>query len=171
MNLNKTIDLLGSMQTLLAVLGQLPAAQRVFVLGTMKCNGLDHELLSRQVVKAKHALQAIPQGNFEPMTTISCSHVPPSVRVALLNDGQDVQTWGLPVYTNEFGAFIGIVKACVPSDRAPASLKAIYEWAAAIDICWVKLDVDAAPVNGLPMYGDSDDEQAVLQVEDAITTG
>lgn len=57
MNLNKTIDLLGSLQSVLAVLAQLPASHRAFVRETLRCNGIDPDLLARQAVKCKHQLQ------------------------------------------------------------------------------------------------------------------
>ena len=154
MNLENTINLLGQLQTILGVLNQLPDECRKTTLGTLASNGLDVRLITRNAVKAKHGLQEIPRENFEPLVAISTAHLPLSVRETI-ND-KCTHNWGTVLYDNEFGAFLAITQEMVPTEAAPAAVKAIYTWAADRGICWVKFDADAASVAGLPCYGDGD---------------
>lgn len=156
MNLEKTITLLGQLQTILSVLDQLPDDCRKTVLGTLASNGLDLGLITRNAVKAKHGLQEIPKDNFEPLVAISCTHLPLSVREAIAE--QRTHNWGTVLYDNDYGAFMAIIESMAPTDTAPAAMKMIYAWAAERGISWVKFDADAAPVLGLPCYGDGDEQ-------------
>lgn len=156
MNLEKTITLLGQLQTILAVLDQLPDDCRKTVLGTLASNGLDAGLIARNAVKTKHGLQEIPKDNFEPLVAISTTHLPLSVRDAIAE--QRTRNWGTVLYDNEFGAFMAIIETMVPTDAAPAAMKTIYAWAAERGISWVKFDADAPSVAGLPSYGDGDEQ-------------
>lgn len=155
MNLEKTINLLGSLQTLLSVLTQLPEAHREFVARTLRNNGVDAHQLARDVVKTKHSLQDLPLQGFEALVSVSTDHLLPEIREALLlADDKTRLCWHLPVYVSGYGAFIRIVKESPPSEHAPACLQEIYAWAVELGLCWVRLDRCAALVNELPVYVD-----------------
>lgn len=154
MNLEKITALLGQLQTVLAVLDQLPMDCRKTVLATLASNGLDVGLITRNAVKAKHSLQSIPQANFEPLASISSTHLAMSVREALSNDS--CHKWGLVLYTNEYGAFLAVIEGMKPDKSAPTSLVQAYEWARERGIQWIKFDSDAPEVAGLPCYEDGD---------------
>lgn len=156
MNLEKTITLLGQLQTILSVLEQLPDDCRKTVLGTLASNGLDAGLIARNAVKTKHGLQAVPKVNFSTLADISTTHLAMSVREAINNDV--CHKWGVVLYTNEYGAFMAIIDGMKPNHSAPQSLVQVYEWASDRGFGWVKFDRDTHEVKGLPCYGDGDEQ-------------
>lgn len=154
MNLEKITALLGQLQTMVAVLDQLPGDCRKTVMATLASNGLDVGLIARNAVKAKHSLQSIPKANFEPLAAISSTHLAMSVREAISND--TCHKWGVVLYTNEYGAFLAIIDGMQPDKCAPKSLVQAYEWAQERGIQWIKFDPSCPEVAGLPCYEDSD---------------
>lgn len=154
MNLEKIAALLGQLQTIVSVIDQLPPDCHKTVMGTLAANGLDVALIVRNAVKAKHSLQAIPNGNFEPLVAISTTHLPVSVREAI--DAQMAADWSVVIYPNENGAFMAVVESFRPADTAPASIKDAYAWAVDRGIKWIKFDADAPQVSDLPCYGDGE---------------
>lgn len=154
MNIEKITALLGQLQTVIAVLEQLPADSRKTVLATLASNGLDVGLIARNAVKAKHGLQSIPKVNFQTLANISTTHLAMSVREAINNDV--CHKWGVVLYTNEYGAFMAIIEGMKPNKSAPESLVQTYEWALDRGFEWVKFDRDALEVAGLPCYEDGD---------------
>lgn len=154
MNLEKIIALLGQLQTVIAVLKQLPAESRKTVLATLTSNGLDVGLIARNVVKAKHNLQSIPNDNFEPLAAISSTHLAMSVREAISNDV--CHKWGVVLYTNEYGAFMAVIDGMQPDKSAHKSITRAYEWARERGLQWIKFDPSAPEVAGLPCYEDGD---------------
>ena len=75
MNITRIINVVGQLQSLLAVLDQLPPATQREVVGTLKSNGIDPALLAKQAVLTKHTLQAMPAETFVPMLRISALHL------------------------------------------------------------------------------------------------
>jgi hypothetical protein len=166
MNLENTMNLLGTLQTMLAVLKQLPDGTRQSVLGTMRSNGIDPERVSKHVVKCKHALQAIPAANFEPMAAIAAGHLEHSARVAILNEPLIADGWGAVLYANDYGAFLHVDASAPPSHGVPQSLRDLHAWGVEAGLCWIKLDRDAAPIASLNRYDDIQDVRAVLASSD-----
>lgn len=154
MNLNKISCLLGSLHTLIDVLGQLPKDVRQLVVSTLSANGLNVKTLANNAVKCKHTVQAIPSDNFETLVAISTAHLDLQARQRLDTVAFKgvVSIWGVSLYPNDYGAFVCTGIESVPDESAPASIKAIFAWAKERGIQWVKLDCDASPVSDLLQY-------------------
>lgn len=83
------------------------------------------------------------QRHSEPMLAISIEHLSPQTREALASDALSI-----PAYPNEYGGFIH-VGMTIPTEP---ELAAIFEAVRRIDVVWIKFDVDADLVEGLPTF-------------------
>lgn len=154
MNLEKITTLIGQLQTMLSVLDQLPPDVRKTVMGTLLANGLDARLITRNAVKEKQNLMAIPQESFEPLVTLSPEHLTQSVRDAI--DSDVCHKWGIVFYVNEYGAFMAVDADMPPEAHAPKSIKDVHAWASELGIQWIKFDADARHSAALPRYEDGE---------------
>lgn len=79
----------------------------------------------------------------EPLLAISIEHLSPQTRQALASDALSI-----PAYPNDYGGFIHVGMS-IPTEP---ELAAIFEAVRGIDAVWIKFDVDAARVEGLPTF-------------------
>lgn len=90
----------------------------------------------------------------ETLAVISICHLSPETRRKLADDSLSVNA-----YPNDYGGFIyvGDPGYAVPTEP---DLAAIFDVAARARIVWLKVDCDAAIVDGLRVYADLDEENA-----------
>ncbi len=86
----------------------------------------------------------------EPLVALSISHLTATTRQKLANDDLSVN-----VYPNDYGGFVyvGAPPYTVPAETDMAM---IFEAARLAGIVWLKFDSDAAIVDGLPIFEDTD---------------
>lgn len=82
----------------------------------------------------------------EPLASLSISHLSPSTRLKLADDGLSVNA-----YPTDCG---GVIYVGAPCYRMPteADLAVIFEVAEQAGIAWLKFDSDAAVIDGLPVF-------------------
>ncbi len=151
MNIEKIINVIGQLQTLLAVLGQLPTHVHREVTGTLKSNGIDPALLTRHAVRTKHSLQAMPGGTFAPMLCISASHLHIGT-LNLLLEGSPPASWGLEARLTPWGALINIAAASAYDATMPADVHDMKAWAADVGVSWVLMHAEHPVVSALQQY-------------------
>ena len=86
----------------------------------------------------------------EPLAALSITHLTPSTRQKLAANDLSVNA-----YPNEYGGFVyvGAPRYSVPAE---ADLATIFEVAENAGIVWLKFDSDAAIVDGLPIFEETD---------------
>ncbi len=86
----------------------------------------------------------------EPLAALSICHLTAATRQKLANDDLSVN-----VYPNDYGGFVyvGAPPYTVPAENDMAT---IFEAARLAGIVWLKFDSDAAIVDGLPIFEDTD---------------
>jgi len=90
-------------------------------------------------------------GLIEPLVAISIRHLSPETRHKLAADALSVNA-----YPNEYGGFIyvGNPRYEIPAE---ADLAEIFAAAEQARVIWLKVDRDAAIVDGLPVYEDDEE--------------
>lgn len=83
------------------------------------------------------------QRHVEPLLAMSIEHLSPQTREALVSDALSI-----PAYPNDYGGFIHVGMS-IPAEP---ELAAIFEAVRRIDIVWIKFDIDADRVEGLPTF-------------------
>ncbi len=83
------------------------------------------------------------QRHVEPLLAMSIEHLSPQTREALVSDALSI-----PAYPNEYGGFIHVGMS-IPTEP---ELAAIFEAVRGIDVVWIKFDIDADRVEGLPTF-------------------
>jgi hypothetical protein len=91
----------------------------------------------------------------EPLAAISIRHLSPGTRLRLAGNALSVNA-----YPDESGGFVyvGAQAYQVPSEP---DLAEIFALARRANIVWLKFDRDAGIVEGLPLYDDEDDAEAL----------
>lgn len=86
----------------------------------------------------------------EPLVALSISHLTATTRQKLANDDLSVN-----VYPNDYGGFVyvGDPPYTVPAE---SDMAVIFEAARLAGIVWLKFDSDAAIVDGLPIFEETD---------------
>jgi len=86
----------------------------------------------------------------EPLAALSICHLTAATRQKLANDDLSVN-----VYPNDYGGFVyvGAPPYTVPAE---SDMAMIFEAARLAGIVWLKFDNDAAIVDGLPIFEDTD---------------
>ncbi|HWS26416.1 MAG TPA: hypothetical protein VN259_07535 [Xanthomonadales bacterium] len=99
----------------------------------------------------------------EPMAAISTEHLSEATLERLLAGGEAFE--GLIHYPNEYGAFLVINQFGVAQsepqawpDTWPEDLAELMSIAKAEGLKWIKLDVDAPQIEGVPVYPRADGE-------------
>jgi len=88
----------------------------------------------------------------EPLVALSTAHLTAATRMKLAADDLSVNA-----YPNEWGGFVyvGAPRYRIPTE---ADLATIFEFAERAGIIWLKFDGDAALINGLPVFDESEAE-------------
>lgn len=86
----------------------------------------------------------------EPLAALSICHLTATTRQKLANDDLSVN-----VYPNDYGGFVyvGSPPYTVPAE---SDMAVIFEAARLAGIVWLKFDSDAAIVDGLPIFEETD---------------
>lgn len=94
---------------------------------------------------------ALLRAQIEPLAALSLRHLTMATRDKLACDELSVNA-----YPTEYGGFLYVG---TPRHRIPAEqdLATIFEVANQAGVAWLKFDVDAALIEGLPIFGNSDD--------------
>ena len=82
---------------------------------------------------------------------IPVAHLTEEVAQQLANDG-DQNMWAVLVAPYQNGLFLLATNQMYPSSDWPQCVAAVYAWAREHDFYMVRLDSDATPVEGLPIY-------------------
>lgn len=160
MNLQKIADALGTAQFALSVIDQMPPETQRLILATFACNGLDVARMKKQIVRAKHLVQAQPVHSFNAMLAVSADHLEGSVQAAISQSSDAV--WGVTCRATTPELIIEI-SAVEPDGNAPASLRALCSWASDMEARWLLLGPSRPTIEGLAVYQSADAQGVELE--------